>query len=539
MPIRFIRSIALPMENPLLYTPSAFRGGWEAYYTEPVLGVYPELPRSVSAELYRFDDLSEGLYFDTVATTLYGEVNAEHALHQVLGAAFAPYTLSQITLTRMTYDATDHTLASITSDPEEADFIRAWWEKTGHLESLQRDVFVFEVPGAVTHSGMPVIAFLQDGNGTQFHLPIAHSSFYGDASVEASIAALEHVVGRFTDASDPTPEPGDFSALVNPANRFLFADNGDGDDVIHATGARVILYGSEGDDTLRGGQGQNALFGEDGDDTLQTGAGNDVLRGGTGNDILVSGAGNDNLYGGAGHDLLRGGINSDRLYGDGGRDTLRGAEGMDWLFGGTSADMLFGGVGSDMLFGQRGNDQLRGGSGDDWLMGGLGRDRLWGQHDDDRLNGGVGNDRVDGGPGDDVIVSGLGHDSVRGGTGTDRFIFRYMAGEDASTTVHDLSVDELQALMAEDAFAFERLDGGDPALAQGYADGLHGTMPWDPPLDPEPWMPDGPARPGVTYLTLEDFTQGFDGTRVTLRDGDYQITLLNLEVEALALLDYA
>ena len=83
------------------------------------------------------------------------------------------------------------------------------------------------------------------------------------------------------------------------------------------------------------------LFGNDGNDTItvntalaipvwaEGGNGGDVITGGAGGDVLYGGEGNDTLNGGAGNDRLDGGNGFDRLRGDGGNNDLAGGAGGD------------------------------------------------------------------------------------------------------------------------------------------------------------------------------------------------------------------
>jgi hypothetical protein len=75
----------------------------------------------------------------------------------------------------------------------------------------------------------------------------------------------------------------------------VWADGGDGHD---------LLEGGFGDDTLLGGDGNDDLFGNFGNDFLTGQGGRDALLGGTGNDTLLGGKDRDWLYGQAGSDHL-------------------------------------------------------------------------------------------------------------------------------------------------------------------------------------------------------------------------------------------
>lgn len=169
-----------------------------------------------------------------------------------------------------------------------------------------------------------------------------------------------------------------------------------GNDILTANDAGMILRGFGGNDQLIGGRGHDQLFGDAGRDRLLGGAGNDTLDGGAGNDTLVGGAGRDRLEGGRGNDELSGGADNDTLSGGAGDDRLDGGKGNDRLFGGT------------------GNDTLEGADGRDRLDGGSGRDLLFGGKDNDTLSGGEGRDTLVGGAGADVLT---------GGAGADIFVF--------------------------------------------------------------------------------------------------------------------
>ena len=95
---------------------------------------------------------------------------------------------------------------------------------------------------------------------------------------------------------------------------------------------RIFADGGNGDDILTGGAGADVLNGNSGNDVLSGGNGNDVLSGGNGNDMLDGGNGGDTLRGGDGTDTLLGGNGNDRLDGggkDGDRDVLTGGPGAD------------------------------------------------------------------------------------------------------------------------------------------------------------------------------------------------------------------
>jgi RTX calcium-binding nonapeptide repeat (4 copies)/FG-GAP-like repeat/FG-GAP repeat len=117
--------------------------------------------------------------------------------------------------------------------------------------------------------------------------------------------------------------------------RNIFADGGDGNDVIEITPqvqSPAYIEGGIGDDRLYLGQGGGSLYGD---------IGNDQLFGGTALDQLFGEEGDDQLFGGEGPDILRGGDNDDLMQGDEGDDTFIGGNGNDRMFGGGGVDRLF------------------------------------------------------------------------------------------------------------------------------------------------------------------------------------------------------
>ena len=61
----------------------------------------------------------------------------------------------------------------------------------------------------------------------------------------------------------------------------------DGDDVLHGTPERDVIWGGEGDDTIHGSLGNDLLCGGPGADLVHGGRGNDVVDGGAGDDDRV------------------------------------------------------------------------------------------------------------------------------------------------------------------------------------------------------------------------------------------------------------
>ena len=235
---------------------------------------------------------------------------------------------------------------------------------------------------------------------------------------------------------------GDDYILCSQDFARLFAEGGDGADIIFGGTwndtldgglGRDFLVGGAGDDLLTGGGSADTLIGGDGNDSIFGGEGRDFLDGGAGNDRLNGGTSADTLIGGEGADRLEGETGADSLSGGSGNDTLIGGSGADTLEGGSGNDTLEGGSGRDLLSGDSGDDLLNGGSENDTLLGGSGNDTLIGASGDDVLDGGTGDDVLEGGSGRDTLTGGGGNDTLTGGGGADVFVFADGFGNDVVT----------------------------------------------------------------------------------------------------------
>jgi len=191
----------------------------------------------------------------------------------------------------------------------------------------------------------------------------------------------------------------------------------DGDDVLHGTPGRDVIWGGRGDDRFRvigslrgvgevrvaGGPGDDVLRGGGEDSLLEGGLGADRLYGGAGSDALIAGrAGGPNfLHGGPGGSLLAagppcaggrivGGSGSDNVsfaelpiqpgvlvaslrrgiaYVEGVRDCnpVRIARSVENLEGSFGPDVLVGDRRANNILGQPGADRIYGGGGDDFI----------------------------------------------------------------------------------------------------------------------------------------------------------------------------
>ncbi|MGP1384849.1 MAG: choice-of-anchor L domain-containing protein [Thainema sp.] len=163
----------------------------------------------------------------------------------------------------------------------------------------------------------------------------------------------------------------------------IFADAGDGNDIIELVGVRSAahLIGGAGDDQLLGGQNNDLLEGGTDSDYLSGGAGDDELYGGDGDDFLEGGAGNDLLDGGEGTDGVSyseatSGVQIDLpddvvIDGDGTQDTLISIEQFELS---NHDDTFIGSNSGNIVDGLAGDDVINGGAGDDFLIGGAGAD---------------------------------------------------------------------------------------------------------------------------------------------------------------------
>jgi Ca2+-binding RTX toxin-like protein len=143
----------------------------------------------------------------------------------------------------------------------------------------------------------------------------------------------------------------DLIAMQRDLKKKVYADAGDGRDMVFGARYRSYLAGGADSDTIFAGQSNDTLDGGAGDDALVGDMGEDLLIGGDGNDTLKGGFGTDTLFGGEGDDELNGGFGAaDMNYGNGGDDTilLKDQPG--------NRDIARGGGGKDVLLYEDGDD---------------------------------------------------------------------------------------------------------------------------------------------------------------------------------------
>lgn len=214
-------------------------------------------------------------------------------------------------------------------------------------------------------------------------------------------------------------------------------------------GRLAKILGTEGDDVLHGTPERDVIWGGDGADTILGSLGNDLLCGGTEADLVHGGRGNDVADGGPGDD--------DRVIGDLGDDHLFGGPGdVDEVAGSLGIDTISGGPGDfDLIHGDYGYDRMDGGAGRGDIAsfatdvgagrsGGVkvslaahrargdGHDRLFrfegiegsafddilvGNHQANAIDGGAGSDTIRGGGGPDELIGGQGGDRCQGAKG--------------------------------------------------------------------------------------------------------------------------
>ena len=238
-------------------------------------------------------------------------------------------------------------------------------------------------------------------------------------------------------------------------------------DEILGLGGDDTLYGLGGNDILDGGAGSDKLSGGDGADSLAGGGGNDVIvydaadtfaDGGDGNDTLdASGAGSGVRIKLA-TDLIC--VNFEAFLGSSASDNVTGGNIPNLLIGGAGADMIYSGTASDTIYGGTGDDEITydpndfivdGGTGTDILdafasttdiymnlvtdtiflnfeygYGGWGNDTIIGSSVDNSLRGKSGNDFLYGEGGDDTLYGGPGYNLCYGGMGDDTYLVRYV-----------------------------------------------------------------------------------------------------------------
>jgi Ca2+-binding RTX toxin-like protein len=198
----------------------------------------------------------------------------------------------------------------------------------------------------------------------------------------------------------------------------------DGDDLLHGTPDRDVIWAGNGDDEVFGSLGNDLLCGGPGADVVHGGRGNDEVDGGAGDgDRAIGGLGDDKVLGGAGlGDEAAGDLGIDIVNGGPGReDLVHGDYGFDLMKGGAGggdiasfATDVASAKGSGVWASLRthraygdGHDKL---FGFESIEGSAFRDTLIGNR---RANG------IDGGPGDDQLSGGGGGDAIDGGQGTD------------------------------------------------------------------------------------------------------------------------
>lgn len=197
-----------------------------------------------------------------------------------------------------------------------------------------------------------------------------------------------------------------------------------GDDVLHGTPERDVIWGGRGDDQIFGSLGNDLLCGGPGADVIHGGRGNDEVDGGAGDyDRAIGDLGDDKVVGGAGSfdevagdlgiDIVNGGAGDfDLVHGDYGWDRMSGGAGKGDIA--SFATAVAGGKGSGIWASLR-THRARG-DGHDKLFG---FESLQGSAFRDTLFGSKGDNRIDGGPGDDHIFGGGGRDEINGGQGVD------------------------------------------------------------------------------------------------------------------------
>jgi Ca2+-binding RTX toxin-like protein len=210
--------------------------------------------------------------------------------------------------------------------------------------------------------------------------------------------------------------------------------------ICHGRQAKIV--GTDGNDVLHGTPDRDVIWGGDGDDEVFGSLGNDLLCGGAGADVVHGGRGNDEVDGGAGDaDRAIGGLGDDKVLGGAGRgDEAAGDLGIDIVNGGSGReDLVHGDYGYDLMKGGAGGGDIASfatdvasakgagvwaslrthrayGDGHDKLFG---FESLEGSAFRDTLTGNRRANTIDGGPGDDHLVGSGGTDTIEGGQGTD------------------------------------------------------------------------------------------------------------------------
>jgi len=198
----------------------------------------------------------------------------------------------------------------------------------------------------------------------------------------------------------------------------------DGDDVLHGTAKRDVVWAGRGDDKIYGNLGNDLLCGGPGSDLVHGGRGNDVVDGGAGDrDRAIGDLGDDKVLGGTGdYDEVAGDLGIDVVNGGpGDYDLVHGDYGWDRMSGGAGkgdiasfATNVAGGKGAGVWASLRAHKAR--GDGHDKLFK---FEALEGSAFGDTLIGNKSANTIDGGPGDDTIIGGGGRDRLIGGQGSD------------------------------------------------------------------------------------------------------------------------
>jgi Ca2+-binding RTX toxin-like protein len=210
--------------------------------------------------------------------------------------------------------------------------------------------------------------------------------------------------------------------------------------VCHGRQAKIV--GSDGDDVLHGTPDRDVIWGGKGEDEIFGSLGNDLVCGGPDADVVHGGRGNDEVDGGAGGgDRAIGGLGDDKVLGGAGPgDEAAGDLGIDIVNGGPGReDLVHGDYGYDRMSGGAGGGDVvsfatdvAGGKGAG-VWASLAKHRAFGDGHDkifgfesmegsafrDTLIGNGQSNAIDGGPGDDQLLGGGGRDSLDGGQGAD------------------------------------------------------------------------------------------------------------------------
>jgi Ca2+-binding RTX toxin-like protein len=235
----------------------------------------------------------------------------------------------------------------------------------------------------------------------------------GLGAAAAVLAAVVFIAAAPTEEAEPPRCHGRQAEIVGT----------DGDDVLHGTPERDVIWGGPGDDEIRSSLGNDLVCGGGGDDVLHGGRGNDEVDGGPGTDQVIGDLGDDKVLGGPG--------DADEVAGHLGIDNVNGGPGdFDLVHGDYGYDRIDGGPGAGDIASFA--TKVAGGKGSGvWVSlpkhkaRGDGHDRLYRVEDiegsafRDELIGSKSANRINGGPGDDILRGGGGPDELVGGQGSD------------------------------------------------------------------------------------------------------------------------